>query len=77
MQALAALVIREQMVAVSKKGMKVAFQVHDELVIVAPDHDVDRQQAEVIATMSQPPKWAPGLPVECECAVADNYGDAK
>jgi len=76
-QALAALVIREQMVAVSKKGMKVAFQVHDELVIVAPDHDVDRQQAEVIATMSQPPKWAPGLPVECECAVADNYGDAK
>lgn len=76
-QALAAMVIREQMVAVAKKRMKLSFQVHDELVIVAPDHDVERQQAEVIATMSQPPKWAPGLPVECECAVADNYGDAK
>ena len=76
-QALAALVIREQMVAVAKTGVKVAFQVHDELVMVVPDNEVTQRKAQVVAIMSTPPAWAPDLPVECECAVADNYGDAK
>jgi len=76
-QALAALVIREQMVAVSRTGVKVAFQVHDELVMVVPDNEVEQREQQVVAIMSTPPAWAPDLPVECECAVADNYGDAK
>jgi len=76
-QALAALVIREQMVAVAKAGLKVAFQVHDELVMVVPDNEVTQREAQVVAIMSTPPAWAPDLPVACECAVADNYGDAK
>ena len=76
-QALAALVIRAQMVAVAKIGVKVAFQVHDELVMVVPDNEVTQREAQVVAIMSTPPAWAPDLPVACECAVADNYGDAK
>jgi len=76
-QALAALVIREQMVAVAKTGAKVAFQVHDELVMVVPDNEVTQREAQVVSIMSTPPAWAPDLPVACECAVAENYGDAK
>jgi hypothetical protein len=27
--------------------------------------------------MSQTPKWAQGLPISCEGAVGDSYGDCK
>jgi len=44
---------------------------------VVPDNEVEQREQQVVAIMSTPPAWAPDLPVECECAVADNYGDAK
>lgn len=73
-QALAAIVIREQMTAIGQK-YHVAFQVHDEIIITAPEAEADAAEAKLVEVMSTPPKWAPGLPVACESGKAVNYGD--
>lgn len=74
-QALAALVIREQMVAIGRH-YHVVFQVHDEIIIVAPEGKAKDAQLTLEAVMFTPPKWAQDLPVACESGFADNYGDA-
>jgi DNA polymerase len=73
-QALAALVIREQMAAAGLH-FKVAFQVHDEIIVAVPEDNALADQAKLEALMSTAPKWAPDLPVACESGVAANYGD--
>jgi len=73
-QALAALVIREQM-AEAGKYFKVAFQVHDEIIISAPEATALADQTKLEAIMSTAPVWAPDLPIACESGLAVNYGD--
>ena len=73
-QALAALVIREQMAAAGQH-YHVAFQVHDELIITAPEELAEQARTTLDSIMATPPKWAPTLPVACESGVATNYGD--
>jgi hypothetical protein len=73
-QALAALVIREQMAAAGQH-YKVAFQVHDEIIISAAQEVAEQAEAKLVEIMSAPPAWAPGLPVACESGAAVNYGD--
>ena len=73
-QALAALVIREQMAAAGLH-FKVAFQVHDEIIIAVPEDNALADQTKLEALMSTAPKWAPDLPVACESGMAANYGD--
>ena len=74
-QAIAAIVIREQMVAAAKQQLRVVFQVHDEIIVTARKADSSAAQALLEKVMSTPPKWAPELPVACESGMADNYGD--
>ena len=73
-QALAALVIREQMAAAGQH-FKVAFQVHDEIIIAVPDARAEAAETKLVEIMSTAPKWAPDLPVACESGAAKNYGD--
>ena len=73
-QALARIVVAEQMILVGQR-YPVLFQVHDELIITALAADADNAQKYVEACMSTRPKWAPDLPIACESGVADNYGD--
>jgi DNA polymerase len=73
-QALAAIVIREQMAAAGLH-FKVAFQVHDEIIVAVPEDNALADQAKLEALMSTAPKWAPDLPVACESGMAANYGD--
>lgn len=74
-QALAALVIRDQMVAIGKQ-YHVVFQVHDEIIVTALDAEATVAQAALEKVMFTPPTWAPDLPVACEGGFAKNYGDA-
>jgi len=74
-QALAALAVRSQMVQCRMNKMHVAFQVHDEIIVVAPTEQADDYQQRLETIMSTPPKWAPDLPVACESGYAINYGD--
>lgn len=73
-QALARIIVGEQMILVGQK-YPVLFQVHDELIITALVDDADNAQQYVERCMSTCPKWAPDLPVACESGMADNYGD--
>jgi DNA polymerase len=73
-QALAAIVIREQMAAIGQHH-HVAFQVHDEIIITSPADTADAAEQKLVAVMSTPPKWAPDLPVACESGKASTYGD--
>jgi len=73
-QALAAIVIREQMAKIGQH-YHVAFQVHDEIIIAAPEDAAESAMQKLVEVMSTPPKWAQGLPVACEAGYSENYGD--
>ena len=75
-QALARIVISEQMVELGKQ-YRVLFQVHDELILLVDAKKVSQVREHVETTMSTPPIWAGDLPVACESGIGYNYGDAK
>ena len=73
-QALARIVIGEQMIKVNEK-YRPALTVHDAVVCVLPDEEVESGTKYIENIMSVAPEWADGLPIACESGVADNYGD--
>ena len=75
-QALARIVISEQMVELGKY-YKVLFQVHDELILLADAKKSSEVCKHVETIMSTSPWWAGNLPVACESGVGNNYGDCK
>ena len=46
---------------------------HDEIVIVAKKKDAKKALDFMIKTMSTPPDWAPGLPLEAEGSYDTSY----
>ena len=76
-QAMARLVITDQMKAISKLGYHVTFQVHDEIICTVPEDRVEQAYAELLEVMAAAPKWAPDLPVACEGGYGDNYGEIE
>ena len=75
-QALARIIIAEQMVEIGKL-YHVAFQVHDEVVVTVPAPQLTHAQQHVVMCMSKPPTWAGKLPISCEIGSGSNYADAK
>jgi len=75
-QALARIVVTDQMVEIGKR-YKVVLQVHDEVVIMCDEDEADEAKAFMMGVMSKAPAWAEGLPVACEADVGKTYGDAK
>jgi DNA polymerase len=75
-QALARIVVMEQMAAVGQR-YKVVLQVHDEVVICVRDEEVEEAERFMVKCMSTPPKWGADIPVACESARGKNYGDCK
>jgi len=75
-QALARIVITDQMVKLGRK-YHVSFQVHDEIILTVPEAEVEQALPEILSVMAQPPAWASDLPVACEGGAAYNYGDIE
>ena len=73
-QALARIVIGEQMIAINNK-YKPILTVHDAIVCVAPEEEKDMALEFMMKEMSIPPKWGKDLPITCEGGYADNYGE--
>ena len=73
-QALARIIIGEQMLEINKKYRPV-LTVHDAVVCVVPETEVDEALSFIMSTMSMPPSWATGLPVACEAHHGASYGD--
>ena len=75
-QALARIVIGEQMLNIARK-YRVVMTVHDAVCCVVPEHEVDTAREYVEMCMRMRPKWALELPLNCESGVGDSYGDCK
>ena len=73
-QALARLIIGEQMLRISKK-YRVVLTVHDSIVCCVPDEEAETCKAYVEECMRWVPAWADGLPVDCEAGIGKNYGE--
>lgn len=74
-QALARIIVGEQMLEIRKQGYRPVLTVHDAAVIVAHKNDVEQAVATITTVMSTPPAWATGLPVACEAKYGESYGD--
>ena len=73
-QALARIIVGEQMLAINEKYRPV-LTVHDAVVCVAKKDDADKAKDFIMEVMSKPPEWAEGLPVACEANYGESYGD--
>ena len=60
-----------------QKQFKLAMQVHDELVYVVPDSQVETCEALLRKEMCRPPTWAPDLPLAVDIGKGKTYGGAK
>jgi DNA polymerase len=77
-QALARIIIMEQMLAIYKElKLRPVLQVHDELVYVIPKPDAPAASDTMGQIMSMPPEWAPDLPVAVEINSGHSYGECK
>lgn len=73
-QALARIVVAEQMLKVDAlPGVRVVGCTHDEIIAVCPERYAEIRFNQMIGIMSQPPEWAPGLPLAAEGGWAKNY----
>lgn len=75
-QALARLIIGEQMLRIAKK-YRVVLTVHDSIVCCVPDNEAEACKAYVEECMRWVPAWAEGLPVDCEAGIGKNYGETE
>jgi DNA polymerase I-like protein with 3'-5' exonuclease and polymerase domains len=74
-QALARIIVGEQMLKLRERGYRPVLTVHDAAVIVVPEHDLEPALATITKVMSTPPDWCTGLPVACEAKHGASYGD--
>ena len=73
-QALARCVVGEQMLKIGER-YRPALTVHDAVVCVVPDDEVEEATEFIVQCMKTPPDWATGLPVACEAKYGKSYGD--
>ena len=73
-QALARIVIGEQMLKIDKK-YPVVMTVHDAIATVVPEAEAETAKEYVELCMRLRPSWAPELPLDCEAGYGESYGD--
>lgn len=73
-QALARIIIGEQMLMVAKK-YKVVMTVHDAIGCIVPKAEADLAKEYVELCMRLRPEWATELPLNCEAGYGLSYGD--
>ena len=73
-QALARIVIGEQMLMVAKK-YRVVMTVHDAIACIAPTEHVETAKEYVEMCMRTRPDWGMELPLNCEAGYGESYGD--
>jgi DNA polymerase I-like protein with 3'-5' exonuclease and polymerase domains len=73
-QALARIIVGEQMIKIREKYRPV-LTVHDAAVIVAPKDDVEEALEFITKIMSTAPEWCADLPVACEAKWGESYGE--
>lgn len=72
-QALARIVIGEQLLMIARR-YRVVMTVHDAVGCIAPVAEAEEARAFVEQCMRMRPKWALGLPLNCESKIGASYG---
>lgn len=75
-QSLARDIIAEHMLKIDKMYW-VAGTVHDEVICVVAENEIEQAQEFILEVMRTPPVWAPTLPLDAELWFSDNYGGEK
>jgi hypothetical protein len=75
-QGTARIVMTDGMLRVDKR-YPVKGTVHDELLAICPDREIEEGKAWVKAQMVQVPKYLPGIPLNADVGAARRYGAAK
>jgi len=75
-QALARIVMTDGMLRVSKRYF-IAGTVHDELIAVVPDAEVEEAKTWVLAQMTMEPRYMPNIPLDADVGAHRRYGLAK
>lgn len=73
-QALARIIVGEQMIQVAERYRPV-LTVHDAIVCVVPVHEKEQALEFITRVMSTAPSWCKELPVACEAKMGASYGD--
>lgn len=72
-QALARVVIAEQMLAIKRLGYRIVTMTHDEIVVLCHEDQAEKCKADMLRIMSIPPDWAPTLPLSAEAGYDTCY----
>lgn len=72
-QGLARDIFADILVRLEKRGHKILFHVHDEVILETDEDKADEVLAEVIGIMSDPPDWIPDIPLAAEGNVLTHY----
>jgi DNA polymerase len=75
-QATARIVMTDGMLRVAK-SYPIKGTVHDELIAVVPDADVEHAKTWVLAQMTMEPRYMPGIPLNADGGAHRRYGLAK
>ena len=75
-QALARIVIGDQLLGIAKK-YKVVMTVHDAIACIVPNEEVEEAKKFVEKVMKTRPTWAQELPLDCEAFDGKTYGSCK
>ena len=73
-QALARIIIGDQMLIVNKK-YRVVMTVHDAIACVVPEGEIHTAKEFIEMCMKLRPSWALDLPLNCEAGYGESYGD--
>jgi len=75
-QALARVVMTDGMLRVGKR-YPVVGTVHDELIALVPDSEVEEAKTWVLEQMTMEPRYMPGIPLSADGGAHRRYGEAK
>ena len=74
-QALARIIVGQQMINLHYAGYTPVLTVHDAAVCLVPKDNIEQALKDITNIMSTPPFWATGLPVACEAKYGESYGE--
>jgi DNA polymerase I-like protein with 3'-5' exonuclease and polymerase domains len=76
-QALARIIIGEQMIALNEGGYPPVLTVHDAAVCLVPENKLKEGLQFIVQTMSTAPAWGKDLPIACEAKYGQSYGELR
>ena len=76
-QFLARIIQMHAALRLDKLGYRMRHTVHDELIFLIPDAEVDHAAAVIHQEMIRPPSWLPDIALTADVGVGKSYGSAK